>query len=99
MAHTIVSCGVVYECFGESSELADASCVISLINKAFALSVELILSSMHCDCMLLFEIGIEFSQVLYDGDFVVMTLAAMSESRWNALRVALKLDKCAAICL
>ena len=53
----------MYECFGESTELAGAS----VINKAFALSVELISLGAHCDCMLLFEFGIEFSRASCQG--------------------------------
>ncbi len=35
---------------------------MSLINRAFVLSVELILLSVHCDCILLFDFGIDFSR-------------------------------------
>ncbi len=49
----------MHECFGESSKLASASCVMVIVNKAFALIVEL-LSSEHCDHKLLLEIGFDF---------------------------------------
>ena len=67
MAHQIISCKVVYECIGEASELAGASCVMALTYKAIALIVELILSKAYCDNKLLFEMGIEFSRAFYQG--------------------------------
>jgi len=68
MAHQSVSCKVVYEWLGEWSELAGASFVIALINRAFVLSVELILLSVHCDFIELFDFGIELSRAICQGN-------------------------------
>ena len=38
--------------------------MIALINRAFVLSDELILLSVHCDCILLFDCGLEFSRAI-----------------------------------
>jgi hypothetical protein len=67
MAHQIISRKGIYECIGESSELAGASSVMALINKAFALIVKLILLSAYCDCIFLFEMGIEFLRRIWQG--------------------------------
>lgn len=38
--------------------------MIALINRAFVLSVELMTLKVHCDCILLFDFGIEFSRAI-----------------------------------
>ncbi len=58
---------------------------MELINKAFALSVELILLSVHCVCILLFDFGIKFSRA-------ICQVSGREEMRDACTRCVVRLD-------